>query len=183
MVPPRAVPPRKCVVIAGLPGCGKTTAAKYLARTYSGRSVSAGDVFRRLASEVGLPTSRAVLQELGNRFLQQSGPVALADQLINEVGGTTRAVIEGIRPVETVVHLKKSVLDVLVIFIDSDLSVRCERLLRTRGIPVEDCHALMTVPLELSVLDIRSVADVVIENNASTEALFGALREAVEGFW
>jgi dephospho-CoA kinase len=176
--------PQKCVVIAGLLGSGKTTAALILSQMYSIPVVSAGDVFRKIAESQGLKTSRDTLQRLGAQFLKERGEVGLGNHLIQSAYPENNVIFEGIRPPETVLFIKRRVAYSLTLFLETNEAKRNARISERSGFSKEVQQAdSKQIPLEEQALGIRSFADYVIDNSGTIEELKASLASAVADFF
>jgi CMP/dCMP kinase len=79
------------ITISGPPGSGTTSLARYLTRKYGLRLISAGEVFRQLASEHGMD-----LAEFGRRAESDPTIDRMIDQRQKEIGeGSNDIIVEG----------------------------------------------------------------------------------------
>jgi cytidylate kinase len=79
------------VAISGLHGTGKTTYAKYFAREYKLRHVSAGELFRQIARERSLSLTELTLAAEQNKEIDQ-----LLDKRIKKELVTGNVVVDGL---------------------------------------------------------------------------------------
>jgi dephospho-CoA kinase len=162
------------LIIVGLPGSGKSTAARYLADREDAQVVSAGDTVRELARRQGLPDTRVTLQELGAEFLERYGDEAFGELLLKNVNLHKPVIIEGIRPPGVVAYIRRELQASILLFIDASESSCCLRL-AYRGVTQEQCQQLLRVPLEREVLSLRDQSDLVIKNDHDIDDFYRSL--------
>ncbi|MFW5444112.1 MAG: AAA family ATPase, partial [Methylococcaceae bacterium] len=117
------------VIIIGLPGSGKSTASDILSES-SWNVVSAGDTVRSMCLKEGLDVDRDALQVYGESFFRKCGANAFSSILINKAPKYGCTVFEGIRPIEVIKKIQKT-LNCWVIYIESNNLIRFE-MLKTR---------------------------------------------------
>ena len=173
--------PKCAVLLVGLPGSGKTTAANYLAKL-GFRSVSAGDIVRALCEKDGIPTTREDLSVYGQRLLSRYGDQHFADLLLDKSLGSERVVFEGIRPVGVVVLLKQRIQKTLTILVEASEDKRLSRLLVARAEDEVSYRKVMQAPMEHEILVFKNLIDERLENNGDKERFYDDLTQAVSSF-
>jgi len=175
LVPPVAV------IISGLPGTGKTSAANHL-RQLGFHVVAAGETVREICRACGLHMTREMLQETGSRVLRENGSTYFAHLLISKLSGSLRVVFEGVRQIEVLNELRKVIPNVYVIYVHADEKTRELRLSLKDGLQRRRFMRIMRHPVELDVLKIRAAADKVIVNQGSLIAFCQEIQRTVESF-
>lgn len=120
--------------LVGLPGSGKTTAAKYLESKGFIR-VTLSDLIKEELTKTGITDyTREVLQDYGNKMREQFGPQVLAQLALKKIqtDGIQRGVIDGIRNVHEVIALEAEN-NFHLVGIVAKSSVRYQRLVQTKG--------------------------------------------------
>lgn len=117
------------VAIAGLPGTGKTTAAKLVAEQLGLPLVSAGGIFRRLAEEQGLSLEQ--YQALAER---DAAIDKALDQRMAAEARKAEAVLEGRL---TAWVCKEFHITAFKVRLDAPERVRAERIAKREGLAVE----------------------------------------------
>lgn len=120
--------------IVGLPGSGKTTAAKYLESKGFTR-VTLSEFIKEEVAKAGITNyTREILQDYGNKMREQFGPQVLAQLALEKVktDGISKAVIDGIRNIHEVAALETEN-NFHLVGILAKPSVRYQRLLKAKG--------------------------------------------------
>lgn len=164
---------KRSVIICGLIGSGKTTAAKYVSLSHQFSIVSAGETIRELATLSGRASKRKDLQASGKDFLMKHGALHFAEVLVRK--GSDRVVFEGIRPIEVVENIKIILPNSIIIFINVDERIRISRFTALYKEPVEKFYEYMSDPLERDAARIQSIANYTIANNDDINHLYAEL--------
>ena len=98
--------PKSAVFLIGLPGSGKSTAARYLEHL-GFVSVSAGDCVRSLCRADNISLTRENLSRYGQRLIAERGYAYFAKLLLAQAGHADLVVFEGIRSLEVLTWLKQ----------------------------------------------------------------------------
>lgn len=159
----------KLILITGMPGSGKTTAARYLAEL-GYRVVNLGDEVRRIAEERGLKPSRENLLKLAEELRRNGGRDAVARRCIEHIKaeGWERIAVDGIRSLEEVEAFREAFGDALLIAIHASPRTRFERL-KIRGRlddpkSWDEFYARDLEELRLGLGSAIALADIIIVN-------------------
>src|SRR4051812_35017375 len=117
--------------ISGRIGAGKSTVAQELAALLGWPEVSFGNHVRAAASERGLGTDRAVLQDLGQRLIDERGFDAFVADVLTAaaIDHGQPFVIEGIRHVGALDALTRVCNgDILLAYLEAPAEDRARRL-------------------------------------------------------
>lgn len=174
----RPVPPADLVVaFSGAIGAGKTTASRWLA----GRGFAYGRYSQVIASEAearGLAGDRAALQALGEELHRTWGQRRLGAELLGSLAGARRIVVDGLRWRYDAAFLRERFGRQLVhVHLDAPTGLRRSRYVRDGHSAVEFDRAAEH-PVEAEVPALAELADLVLVNAATPQALFNALRDA-----
>jgi len=164
------------ILIAGLPGAGKTTVAKILAE--GGLPVlSMGDVMREEARRRGQPDGIDSMRRFMVQLRKERGEAVVARLTIEKLRGVNAplVVIDGLRSEEELEALRQVADRVLLILVVSDLQHRFQRL-SMRGRPddpkkVEDLRRRDETELTVGLEKLMSREGVKITNEGNVEAL------------
>ena len=164
------------VLIAGLPGAGKTTVAKILAE--KGLPVlSMGDAMREEARRRGMPDDIDSMRSFMIQLRKERGEAVVARLVIEKLGGISApvVVIDGLRSEEELEAFRQVADRVLLVLVVSDLQHRFQRLSR-RGRPddpkkVEDLRRRDETELTVGLEKLMSREGVKITNEGDVEAL------------
>ena len=153
-------------------GSGQDTIALELAKIYQFSVFSMGDVFRKIAFEQGISSTRANLQKIRMEYDKKYGryyfPKVLSEKILQT---SQNAIITGIRTREEV-DIYKSQFKFFLVFVYADEMVRCERLIK-RNFPRDPKNFqefLLQSKREIELFDIeylRQVSDYRIACNMS----------------
>ena len=118
--------------LTGRNGAGKGVVADYLqAKSFCYHSLS--EAIREEAQRRGLPVTRETLIRLGNELRREFGPTILAKRIAERLEPSRHYVIDSIRNVEEIRHLKESCKDFFLLNVEAPVQVRFARLrLRNR---------------------------------------------------
>ncbi len=172
------------VLIAGLPGAGKTTVAKILAE--KGLPVlSMGDVMREEARRRGKPDDIDSMRGFMVQLRKERGETVVAELVIGKLRGISwpLVVIDGLRSEEELEAFRRVAGRVLLILVASDLQHRFQRLSK-RARPddpkkVEDLRRRDDTELTVGLEKLMSREGVRITNDGDIESL---KRKTVELF-
>jgi dephospho-CoA kinase len=166
---------RSCIIVSGLPNTGKSAAVNYIAnRGYN--PISAGDYLRKQCKTRGLLATRENCEILGTELLATIGYGGFADMLLALCDPYNNIVIDGIRPLETIEHIKIHEPHTTIIYIESDELKRASRAILKGESDLSFQRSLVS-PMELLTLNIKPVADFVIMNNNSLAWLYEQLEK------
>lgn len=169
------------VALVGLIGCGKTEGARAL-EEMGFRVVSAGDLIRRLSSEHGVAPTREALQRFGRGLLKTHGEEQFGSFLLREARDAETVVFDGIRPVKSLLFLKRRIRHFLIIYIDADPSIRFARVNSTSRVSPSQFKKWMAEPMESEPAAMKALADVILVNNSDLPGYRQAVREEVSDF-
>jgi dephospho-CoA kinase len=172
------------VLIAGLPGAGKTTVAKILAE--KGLPVlSMGDVMREEARRRGKPDDIDSMRGFMVQLRKERGEAVVAELVIGKLRGISGplVVIDGLRSEEELEAFRRVAGRVLLILVASDLQHRFQRLSK-RARPddpkkVEDLRRRDDTELTVGLEKLMFREGVRITNDGDIESL---KRKTVELF-
>jgi dephospho-CoA kinase len=150
------------LVIAGLPGSGKTLASRFLSEN-GWYVVSAGNVIRNLFPSENGVCGRKELQQFGRQYLDEHGFKHFYDLLTYTAYANENVVFEGIRPIEVILQMKEE-LGAKVLFVECEEKKRIRRLVDRDEIEEIDFERLYNNEMETQVLKIIDVADAFISN-------------------
>ena len=156
---------RLVIGLAGLHGAGKSTLAKQLVSAHGFGESSFGGVVRREATLRGLDHELSTLQDLGVTLIVEWGLERFCKEVVNAHAPKSElVVIDGIRQVAAIDHIRKAVAPGKFIFLYVDIPEE-ERLnrLEKRKRPGDMSATRETHPVEQEVVLLRDHADHVID--------------------
>lgn len=156
---------KKALIIAGLPGSGKSLAAEFL-YSEGWQIVSAGDTIREMCRKEGMDQSRLTLQEYGANLLKEKGHEYFSDALIAKAINERPVVFEGIRPPEVIKILKEKIHG-KVIYIEASNQNRFNRLKHRDNINTNSFQDLNSNNIETQVCQVKEMANYIINNNST----------------
>lgn len=176
------------VGIAGLYASGKGEAVRFLAQR-SFYPLSLSDVIRDELHARGQAETRDLMIGTGNELRQAHGPAVLAERLISQLKSDRNYVIDSIRHPAEVEAFRSATTDFRLLWIEADEGVRMDRIL-SRGRPGDptDIDQLRAQegrelrgeePGGQRLLEVRALADELLENSTTLESLLGALQEVL----
>jgi dephospho-CoA kinase len=173
------------VAITGMPGAGKSTAAKALvARGW--KRVVMGDVIREETRRRGLTPDSKHTGEVMKQLRRQRGEAAVAELCLETIrkAGSDRVVVDGIRSMPEVETLRKSA-DVILIVVHASQRRRFA-LLKERGRSDDPLSYEMFLKreereLEVGIGDAIALADEMVSNeHVAPEKLASEIVDAVD---
>ncbi len=177
----------RIVAITGMPGAGKSTAAKALVKGGWERIVM-GDVIRAETKRRGLEPDAKNTGEVMKSLRSERGEAAVAELSLETItkSGAERVVVDGIRSVAEVEAFRKKA-EVLLVAVEASPSRRFE-LLRERGRRDDPLTREMFEERDLRELGVGigeaiALADASISNESTTpEKLEGEMLKVVSGW-
>lgn len=166
-------------LICGRSAAGKTTAANVFA-SLNYHVVSAGDFFRSLVRDKTKAKSKLELLNLGAEFMTNYGSGELTQQLYLKTLSNKPNVVEGVRPLQTLLELKE-LLNAQVIYIDASEESRVKRLTERDHLSTQELEVELSHPLEKSVDTLSSHADHIIHNNGNLQLFEHNIRQLILG--
>lgn len=128
---------KKYIAIVGTIAAGKTTAAKFLEKTYGYEIYKLTLAIYEEADKIGVDrTDRVILQDLGDKLREELGVAALSIKAIQRIKMNPERmyVIESIRNHNEVIKLKEELgNDLVVISIDAPIELRYQRAVKREG--------------------------------------------------
>lgn len=161
--------------VAGFTGSGKTTLCHNL-RKIGFTWISAADCLRTLYVSIhrNLPT-RLALADFGCRLRSEGQLHQFHAEITRKMRGKAACTIDGLRFKESIVALSKVAACSRLIFLNCP-----EDLRRARSLDDITFSELERHETELSVADIQSRADLLIDASAPTDTVFNQARMAIE---
>jgi dephospho-CoA kinase len=162
------------VALSGQVAAGKSAVSVRLAARLAVPRVSFGDAVRRVAMEQGLPTDRAVLQDLGEELIAagwESFCHAVLEQAPWRPGQSL--VVDGVRHLGAIAALQRLVQPsrLRVVFLESPPEARKLRLATKGATSAEAIMAVDEHRNERELPSVRQVADLVVANDGDIEQL------------
>ena len=174
--------------VTGFFAAGKDTAAEYLMEK-GFEHVSLSDIIRDEIRARGEEITIPRLTETGNALRSAHGPGVLAERALAKLPDTSDAVVTSIRHTSEIAALRQRP-DFTMVFVDAPIRMRYERSrARARGgDPVSFEEFAEAERRQMESADpnaqqlgaCRDAADVVIQNDATLDALHGAVDALLE---
>jgi len=175
--------------VGGTNGAGKGEAVRYLAeRSFCVLSLS--DVIRDVLREKGIEESREEMIREGRELRSKGGPAVLAEVLLEQLEPDRNYAIDSPRHPEEVKSLQASGMPFSLVWIDSEIQTRFERIQRRgrQGDPttLEELRELEARelggadPAAQQLLDVRDMADHRISNDGSLEEFHAEVQRVFE---
>ncbi|MDC9497276.1 MULTISPECIES: methyltransferase [unclassified Pseudoalteromonas] len=159
-------------IICGMHGAGKTSAAQKFAQS-NYNVISVSSVLRNLAADEYNIKDMTPIQLLafGEKYLAELGEQELANELLKKVSLSMNNVIEGIRPLQTALTLKKA-LHAKIVFIKSSSQKRYSRIKEREGLTFQEFVFKEENVVEKMSYEIESHADYIIYNEADLDDFY-----------
>lgn len=165
--------------ISGPAGAGKDTAASYITQRLGIEHISGGDVLRNMLSELGLKPTKNAVSDFGTFLRQHYGADFIIRAVIAKTQNADDFINSGLRTVEECQIIQAN--GGKVMYIEAPSSLRYQRITnRNRGGEQTDIQSLQKqdekeanagVELAENLNAVRSIADDIVMNDASIEAL------------
>ena len=180
------------VGVTGYFASGKDTVAQYLVEQKGFLHLSLSDIIRGQLRKEGREITIPALTEKGNAMRREKGPGALAEIAVAAMAPESNTVVTSIRHPAEVEALRKAG-QFRLLFVDAPIEVRYRRsVARSRQ---GDCQSFeefrgseeaqrATRDSSAQRLDeCREMADAVVENDSTLEALYQAIDDFVEQYF
>jgi len=178
----------KVLGLMGAIGCGKGTVANILEKEYGFHTITIGDLVREEVAKRGLKPTREITTKISEE-LRSKDPAYFIKKVIERIKekGWDKVVIDGIRLLVDVEHLKKAFPEIIFVLVETDPKKRFERMkLRGRpGFPKTFEEFLKHEKLEIEKFNLDKVwsyASRVINNDGSISDLKTQVIEMLEDF-
>lgn len=154
------------VAFGGRIGAGKSTISRAVAERLGVPRVSFGDVVRDEARRRNLPATREALQNLGDAMIA-AGWDAFCERVVATAAPKEHdtLIVDGVRHIGALEGLAKLAVRTFTVFIDAPWDNR----LSWRNITAEELRTADAHPNEAEVDRVRSLANVIVVNDAGIE--------------
>ena len=173
---------KKIIGITGPIAAGKGTIAEYFKERHDATLFRFSSSLFSILDTLGLPTDREHLSRLSRILREGFGEDTLARALTTQVEKSTAAliIVDGVRRPDDIVLLSRQA-GFRLIYIDAPLETRFARM-KLRGEKsddasktMEECVADHKLESELLMEQLKSSAQVIIDNSGSKEELYAQL--------
>jgi dephospho-CoA kinase len=164
------------IAVTGMPGSGKSTVARVIARRLGYPLLVMGDVVREEVARRGLELTVHNIEEVARRLRELRGPGAIAELIVEKARAlnTQGVVVDGVRSLDEVKVLS-SLGRVYIVAVHSPPNLRFQRMIsRGREGDVrspEEFRFRDEANLRLGIGDVIALADYMIVNNSTLEKL------------
>jgi dephospho-CoA kinase len=169
------------VVVAGEICSGKSTVIAHLARVHDWDVISFGDYVRHVSARRGLTGTREELQSLGAELLDGLGPEQLLDAAVRLCQPRSSVhLFDGVRHASMLAAIRQRYSTTVVAYLDVTAAERYRRFLRRQRedettLTHAGFMALCDAPIERSVLDVRTTADLLFADVTTVEEVARAI--------
>lgn len=173
---------RLVIGITGRIGSGKTTAGKYLEGTHGFQYLRYSAVLADWLAKDS--ESKAHLQKVGWEVMAGGMQAELNRRLVEQVAADSDVAIDGLRhPLDYQTLNSRFSSSFRLVYIDSPPQLRFDRL-KAKGKYADFAvfHAADSHPVEQQIDSLQASASLVIQNEASLQALYTKVGEAVSRF-
>ena len=172
---------KAAIVICGRIGSGKSTMSAMLASELSIQVVSFGEYVRQMARRDGRPSTRSVLQNLGDCLYQQLGASGLLQGTLKMAGidKDETVIFDGVRHIEVLSEIRLRAGMTVAVYLDASPEVRYERR-RSQGpaCPTwQEFEAIDNHSVEGEIGALAELCDFVIDASQPLSRLQGNLPE------
>lgn len=173
--------------ISGEIGAGKDTVKEYLVKQCGAKSLGFSMILKDILGRLYLPAERAKYADLAEALRNTFGENILATVIAEDARNSSlpMVVIDGIRKSGELDELRK-LPNFYFLFVDTDLRVRYDRI-RARGMKVDDATKTFEEfvrdhehAADREVRELKSKADITLENNGTLEDLHGHIEEILQ---
>ena len=119
---------KQVVVLAGLPGSGKTTLAESLSRSLNAPRLTCGDVIRKWIKAQGLPYTPETDRAASQHFARTPGEIARQLGATIERDPSRTVILDGVRSPADVRVLREQGFDVRVVALRAPAKLRYKRM-------------------------------------------------------
>ncbi|HDI12068.1 MAG TPA: flagellar hook-basal body complex protein FliE [Candidatus Bathyarchaeota archaeon] len=129
----KGLPSKKVVGIAGMPGAGKTLAAK-IAKEMNFEVVVMGDIVREEAKKRGLAPNPENLGKLMLQMREKEGPAVIAKKCIPKIeeAKTDIVIVDGVRSLHEVKEFRRFFPNFIILAVHASPKTRFERLFKRK---------------------------------------------------
>jgi dephospho-CoA kinase len=168
-------------IILGLAGeiaSGKGTVANYIVEKYNGRVHKFSTILRDILGRIYLEESRTNMQTLSTVLRKNFGQELFSKVIAEDIkrDNSEIVIVDGIRRESDIEHLRKME-GFRLVYIETDMRIRYERIIK-RGENADDNQKTFEEfekdhegEAELQIKGLKEIADVVLDNNETLEAL------------
>lgn len=180
---------KQVLILAGLPGSGKTTAAQF----FNSRNIPVvrmGDLIDNILTDCHLDFNEVNERFFREKLRQKFGSQIFAEKIIQQVNSvlerTDLVIIEGMRSTAEKKYIQKNLKNIVTLFIDTRKKLRWKRLQQRKYRPMKLGEIKKRDLYELKVLEIgklKTGADCIITNNDSVESFYRKLDKVIIQFF
>lgn len=171
--------------ITGPTGSGKDTAASFIEKEFNFQHVSGGDILREFLTQIGFEPKKEAVGDLGTLLRNNYGADAILG-LVLARAKKGNVVNSGFRSPEEARLIKKA--GGYIIYVDAPETTRYARVLE-RSREGESMDAILAIEkkesqsdnkLAESLVDVYSIADVIVTNDSSIDNFYAKIKDVVK---
>jgi len=173
------------ICIAGKIACGKSTVSEVIMRHFGFPKVSFGDILRKYSLIQNLPQTREVLQNLGQKILDQCGYDGFLKWVMDNspnIDWNGPLIIDGLRHIPVYEHIVELFPETILVYCKCDVRTQINRIVSRDKITKEETIKIVSHSTEKYIQELEPYAHIVYQSDSNMQDIIRQIDKLIQNF-